>query len=230
MQVESRKTAWKPGMPISVVIADDHQMIREGFKVLISEEKDIQIIGEASGGREAIQLAGSLSPDVMVIDISMGDTNGIEVTRQITSQNPEIKVIAYSVHADTRFIDDILKAGAAGYVLKDDAVEEVTQCIRSVISGERFFSTGIRSRMIDGFLETLTNGNTISMNVLSSREKDILKAISEGKNTKQIAALFRISSRTVDIHRKHVMDKLNMYSIAELTKFAITMGLTTTKT
>ena len=229
MKTENGGTPWKPGMPIRILIADDHQVVRTGIRSMLSEESDFEFVGEASNGREVVEMADKLAPDLIIMDISMEEMNGIEATRLIIRKNPHIIVIACSIHQDPRFIAGIMKAGASGYLLKDDSISEFAHGIRAVLSGEKYFSASIRGKMIDGYLNSLLAGDASSLEDLSTREREILKLISEGKSSKYIADLLKISTRTVDIHRKNIMDKLNIFSVAELTKYAINMGLTSTE-
>lgn len=213
-------------MSIRVVLADDHRIIREGLRALLEQEQDIQLVAEAETGREAVQLARKLTPHVLVMDLAMPDLNGIEATRQVVKESPQVKVLGLSMHTDKRFILGMLEAGASGYLLKDCAFEEFVNAVRSVAAGGMYLSPRIagavvRERLMPAAAPVSTPGGA-----LTPREREIVQLIAEGRCTKEIADLLSVSVKTVETHRQHIMAKLNINSVAELTKFAIREGLT----
>ena len=213
-------------MSIKVLLVDDHRIVREGLRVMLEKEHDITIVGEAEDGRRAEQLAQELVPDVIIMDVTMPDLNGIEATRQITAKLSGVKIIALSMHNDRRFVLNMLKAGAAGYILKDDAFISLSKAIRTVMINKSYLSNQI-SDMLDnhGFASSHGTKSTDS-ELLSSREREVLQLVAEGKTSNQIAEKLHISGKTVETHRQQVMFKLNIKNVAELTKYALRVGLT----
>jgi two-component system response regulator NreC len=214
--------------PIRVLLADDHRLLRDGLRAMIQSQDDMQLVGEANEGREAVQLAGESSPDVVVMDISMPGLNGIDATRQIRARNPSVKVVALSAHTDQRMTSGMIAAGASGYLPKHMAFEELATAIRTVAADEVYLSPQIAG----GLLEQLssTGGNLTPSSAsrpLSPREREVLQLMAEGKATKEVAAVLHVSVKTVETHRRQMMEKLKLYSVAELTKYALREGLTT---
>jgi DNA-binding NarL/FixJ family response regulator len=210
--------------PIKILIADDHQIFRQGLKNLLSHESAFRVVGEASDGRSAVQMASELQADIVVMDIAMPAMDGIEATRQLTSALPATKIIALSMHTSRRFADEMIKAGAKGYVLKDGAFEELAEAIRVVLSGKIYLSPRVSAAANgDG------NGNSPHESPvthrLSPRERDVLRLLAQGRSTKEIAGDLELSVKTIETHRRQFMDKLNLFSVAELTKYAIREGL-----
>lgn len=214
-------------MPIKILIADDHQMFREGLNSLLQGDPKMEVVGMAQNGREAVQLCSALLPDVVLMDISMPDLNGIEATRQIQKEHPEMMIIGLSMHADHRFVTRMLKAGAVGYLLKDSAFEELARAIRVVKSGKIYLSTNISDLLIKDYIRNIKDEETSYLAKLSEREREVLQLLAEGKNVKQIAAKLDISDKTVETHRQHIMRKLEIYNLADLIKFALREGITT---
>jgi len=213
-------------MTIQVLLADDHKIVRDGLRVLIERCQDMQVIAEAEDGRKALQLARKHKPDVVVMDISMPGLNGIDATRQILEEVPGVKVIALSMHSDKQFVDGMLRAGAVGYLLKDCAADELIQCIRTTLSGRVCLSAEITGLLVKEYLQP-TVDDVIAAGVnISPREREVLQMIAEGHSTKNIADSLHISVKTVETHRKNIMEKANLHSVAELTKYAIRHGLT----
>ena len=213
-------------MSIKVLLVDDHQIVREGLRVMLEKEHDITIVGEAEDGRGAEQLAQELVPDVIIMDVAMPDLNGIEATRQITAKLSGVKIIALSMHNDRRFVLNMLKAGAAGYILKDDAFQSLSKAIRTVMVNKSYLSHHI-SDMLDNHGFTSSHGTkSTDGELLSSREREVLQLVAEGKTSNQIAEKLHISAKTVETHRQQVMLKLNIKNVPELTKYAIRVGLT----
>ena len=213
-------------MATRILLVDDHQIVREGLKALLDTQDGLQVIGQAASGREAIELARELQPDVVVMDVGMPDLNGIESTRRILNEMPWARVVALSMHSDRRFLSEMLKAGASAYLLKDIAFEELTLAVRSVASGRVYLSPQIANVVVDGYLgrggsDQVPGGFA----VLTSRKREVLQLIAEGETTKQIAAALHVSVKTVETHRRQLMEKLELRSVAELTKYAIREGL-----
>jgi two-component system, NarL family, response regulator NreC len=213
-------------MNVQILIADDHKLMREGLSSLLGQQPDIQVVAQANNGREAIQLTEKYSPDVVVMDVSMPDLNGIDATRQIVSRRPKTKVIALSMHSDRQFVAEMFRAGASGYLLKDSAFEDLASAIRTVAKNQTFIAPRISGFSLDDYNYTQAGEPLVSPR-LTDREREVLQLMAEGKGTKEIAAELGLSAKTVETHRQHLMDKLDIYSVAELTKFAIREGLTT---
>ena len=217
-------------MPIKILLAEDHRIVREGLRALIEKQKDMEVVAEAKNGRSTVQLARKLVPDIVIMDITMPELNGIEATRQILAKAPGIKVIALSMHSDRRFVLEILSAGASGYLLKDCAFEELAQAIRIVTANQTYLSAKISKIVIKDYVRRLLLNNAPVSSILTAKEREILQLLAEGKATKEIASRLEISIKTVDTHRKSIMNKLDIHSIAELTKYAIRSGLTSLET
>ena len=214
-------------MSIRIVIADDHQIVRQGLKLLLEKESDMEVVGEAEDGRSTVTLTRELTPDVVVMDVKMPEMNGIEASHRILSEFPDVKVIALSMYSDRRFVIDMLKAGAQGYLLKDCAFEELAQAIRLVITSKTYLSPGIAEIVVKDYVTLDSRANQSVFAALTPREREVLQLIAEGKRTSQIAELLHIGIKTVDTHRQQIMHKLKTRSVAELTKFAIREGLIT---
>jgi DNA-binding NarL/FixJ family response regulator len=214
-------------MSVKIILADDHKMMREGLSSLLDQQPDINVVGQAVNGREAVQLAEKLEPDVVVMDVSMPDLNGIDATRQITSRKRQTKVIALSMHSDRQFVAEMFRAGASGYLLKDSAFEELTSAIRTVARNETYIAPKISGVSFEDRGGDSSPQEPFLPPRLTDREREVLQMIAEGKGTKEIAAELFLSSKTVETHRQHLMEKLDMYTVAELTKYAIREGLTT---
>jgi DNA-binding NarL/FixJ family response regulator len=213
-------------MSVKILIADDHKIIREGLRALIERKPGMEVIGEVENGRKAVQLVQELLIDIIVMDIAMPDLNGIEATRQIVARAPSIKVIALSMHSDKRFVVEMLKAGASGFLLKDCAFEELIYAINAVRANRTYLSPKIADMMIKDYVRLLPMGELSVFSVLTPRQRQVLQLLSEGKGTSRIAHDLQVSVKTVETYRQQIMDKLNIHSIAELTKYAIREGLT----
>jgi DNA-binding NarL/FixJ family response regulator len=216
-------------MPIRVLLADDHRMVRDGLRALIQSEDDLQVVAEAEDGRTAVTLAGELSPDVVVMDISMPDLNGIDATRQIKSHDPAVSVVALTAHADPRMVSSILGAGASGYLPKDAAFEELAVAIRTVVAKKVYLSPQVAGTVVQQYVGRPNpggSGNVGPFQALTPREREVLQLMAEGKATKEIAAALHVSVKTVETHRRQMMDKLDLQSVAEVTKYALREGLT----
>ena len=214
-------------MNIRLVIADDHKIMREGLKSLVAKESDITVVGEAETGKATVSMVQKLSPNIVVMDIAMPDLNGIEATRKIIKTNPNVKVVALSAHSDQHFIREMMTAGASAYILKDTAYEELVRAIREVMKGKKYLSSDIARGVLDTYVKL---SRPLSENpafvVLTDRERETLQMIAEGKSTKEIAGNMEVSVKTIETHRRNIMEKLDMHSIAELTKYAIREGVT----
>jgi DNA-binding NarL/FixJ family response regulator len=213
-------------MSIKIILADDHKIVRDGLRSLLEKHSGMEVIAEAADGRNALKLVRELKPDVIVMDITMPDLNGIEATRQITSGHPNIKVIALSVHSDKRFVLGMLQAGATGYLLKDCAFEELADAIRAVVESHTYLSPEISDIVIKDYVCQSFAPNRAVTSSLTTREREVLQLMAEGSATKKIASTLNVSVKTVETHRLHIMNKLNTRSVAELTKYAIREGLT----
>jgi two-component system response regulator NreC len=213
-------------MSIKVMIADDHQIVREGLRTMLEKEHDIQVVGEAVDGRMTERLARELVPDVIIMDVAMPDLNGIEATRQIVAELPGVKIIALSMHDDRRFVLNMLKAGAAGYMLKDCAFKDLAKAIRVVMNHKTYLSHEIADIVVKDYLASSSPTESSVFQLLSPREREVLQLIAEGKTSAQIADNLHISVKTVESHRQQIMIKLKIKSVAELTKYAIREGLT----
>jgi len=213
-------------MTIRVLLADDHNIVREGLRSLLEKEPDIDIVAMADNGRTAVQLAGELRPDVAVLDIAMPEMNGIEATRRISRDDPEIKVLALSMHSARRFVTEALSAGAKGYLLKDCAAEELVRAIRTVAGNETYLSPKVAGLIVKDYLKHSPETTLSDNSCLTNREREVLQLIAEGESTKEIAFKISVSIKTVETHRQQIMKKLNLHSVAELTRYAIREGLT----
>jgi len=217
-------------MSIKVLLADDHALIREGLRSLLEKQPDMEVVADADDGRRAIELVRELSPDVVVMDVTMPTLGGIEATRQITGEFPAVKVIALSIHSRRRFVADMLQAGAAGYILKECLFDELVQAIRAVSEGGRYLSPRITDVVVDDYVKRLSSGDESPLRSLTGREREVLQLVAEGKSTKQIAQELHVSTKTIEANRRQIMEKLDMHSVAELTKYAVREGLTSLET
>lgn len=214
-------------MKKTVLIADDHKIFREGLKMLLESQQDVQVLGEAENGRALVRMARQLQPDLVIIDVAMPEMNGIDATRQIKELGTGTRVLALSMHSDSRFVTQMLKAGADGYLLKDCAFNELTEAMQTVFQNRIYLSPGITDLVVKAYLEhAVDSGGPGNPSALTSREREILQLVAEGKNTLEIAEILNISGKTVDTHRRQIMRKLDIHSVAELTKYAIREGIT----
>ena len=212
--------------PISVLLAEDHAIVREGFRSLLKHESDIEVVGEAETGRQAIAMVKKLRPAVVVMDIAMPLLNGLEATRQIRKDVPDTKVVILSAHDDDAYVKQVVGLGAVGFLLKQTSSDNLARAIREVHQGKSFFSPAISRRLACRAEKADRAGNfTMKNNHLSSREVEVLQLIAEGKPNKQVAAELGVSFKTVDKHRQHLMSKLNIHDIAGLTRYAISVGI-----
>ena len=208
----------------TVVLADDHAVVRDGLRVLLEAHSDIQVIGDAANGRQAVRLALQLHPDVVVMDIAMPELNGIEATQQIHDASPSIQVLILSMHSSSEHIFRALQAGARGYLLKDSAGAEVVDAVRAVHAGRRYLSQKIASTVLDDYISERHRASPLDS--LSPRERQILQLVAEGKSSAEAAALLFLSPKTVDTYRSRMMQKLGIGDMSSLVKFAIQHGIT----
>jgi DNA-binding NarL/FixJ family response regulator len=214
-------------MTIRVLLADDHKIFRDGLRTLIDKETGMEVVAEAENGRKAVKLTEKLLPNVIVMDVSMPDMNGIEATRKIMAGLPNVKVIGLSMHSDRRFVLGMLETGATGYLLKDCAFSELAIAIRQVLTGHTYLSPGIADVVVKEYIGKVNFPSRKAHSLLSPREREILQLIAEGMTAKEIAAHLNLSIKTVETHRWNIMEKLNIHNIAGLTKHAIREGLVT---
>jgi DNA-binding NarL/FixJ family response regulator len=212
-------------MRIRILLADDHPILIEGLRAILEQHPDIDVIAMAHSGREAVRMSRDQQPDVVVMDVSMPDLNGIEATRQLIAARSKAKVLGLSMLADKRFVAAMLEAGASGYVLKECAVEELIRAIRIVMADQVYLSPAIARLVVDDFRALKAEIARSTASLLTGREREVLQLIAEGHDTKAIAAQLYLSVKTVNTHRERLMDKLQIYSVAKLTKYAIREGL-----
>ena len=217
-------------MDIKILLADDHKIVSDCLKPLLNEQSDMQVVARAANGRMAVKLTQKTKPDVVIMDITMPDLNGIEATRQIIAHCPEVKVIALSMNSGRRFVTGILNAGASGYLTKTCSFEELVSAIRNVAANKKYLSPEISDIVIEESLVKSSIEKPSVSSLLTSREREVLQLLAEGKTVKEIAHQLFVSIKTVHTHRKQLMEKLNIDSIAKLTKYALQEGLTSLKT
>jgi len=211
---------------IRVLLADDHQLMRSGIRLMLEREGDLMVAGEASDGREAVALAKSLKPDVVVMDIGMANLNGIEAARQMTQDMPELAVLMLSMHSDESYVLRALKAGAKGYLLKDSAEQDLIKAVHVVAGGKSFFSPAVSRVLLDDYVRKLKrSGTDDAYDLLTPRERELLQLIAEGKSNKDIANLLNLSVYTVESHRSNLMEKLNLRGLPELILYAVRRGI-----
>lgn len=218
-------------MPIQIVLVDDHTLLRQGLRMLLEQQQNMKVIGEASNGRDAIGMVRQLAPHVVVMDISMPQLNGIDAARQITRDFPMCKVLGLSAYGDQKTVSEALRAGLAGYMLKDVAMEELAAAVQAVYNGQTYLSPKIArvvvSEYVNGGNGSTTLGDHPPRSRLTPREREVLQLTAEGKALKEVATVLGISVKTVETHRRSIMEKLQLFSVAELTKHAVREGLTT---
>lgn len=206
---------------IRILLADDHTVVRQGFKMILSAQPDMEVVGEASNGVEAVQQAQKWKPDVAVIDVTMPELNGIEATRRIGEISPRTRVLALSMHKDAVYVREILRAGARGYLLKDSIDSDMLAAVRAVAAGQGYLSPAVSDAVLSDYRRHVTD----PLDLLTSREREVLQLIAEGKTNKEIANVLKLSVYTVEAHRGRVMEKLNLHSTGELVRFAVRHGL-----
>jgi DNA-binding NarL/FixJ family response regulator len=217
-------------MSIRILLADDHRILRQGLRAMLAGERDFEVLAEAEDGRTAVELAERLMPHVVVMDIGMPGLNGIEATRQIVERVPSVRVIALSAYADRRLIAEVLKAGASGYLLKESAYDELAEAIRTAAAKKVYLSPRIAAELVDDYVRMSKDPGPSVFESLSPREREVLQLIAEGQSTKEVARILKVSVKTVETHRRQLMNKLELFSVAELTRYAIREGLVSLET
>ncbi len=213
-------------MSIRILVADDHKIVRDGLRNLLEQQEDMEVVGEADNGRAAVELACSLAPNVAVLDIGMPELNGIDATKKILAEAPGVRVIALSMHSDRRFVEGMLHAGAVGYLLKDCAFDELARAVRTAVAGQVYLSPAISGVLVKDYLKKSAATTAAASDVLTDREREVLQLLAEGHSTKAVAARLHVSAKTIETHRQRTMAKLDLHSIAELTKYAVRSGIT----
>jgi len=212
--------------PIRILLGDDHTVMRNGLRLLLERQPNLVVIGEGSDGRETVRLAEELLPDVVIMDIAMPNLNGIEASRQIVSANPDIAIVILSMHSDESYVVRALKAGARAYLLKDSAEGDLISAIHAIIEGKSFFSPAISRILVEDYMRQLEQKNVEdTYELLTSREREILQLIAEGKSNKEVAAMLKVSVYTVETHRTHILQKLNLHNVPELILYAVRKGI-----
>jgi DNA-binding NarL/FixJ family response regulator len=213
-------------MGVRVLLAEDQRLMRSGLATMIGLQADMEIVGEADNGRSAVELAQKLAPDIVLMDITMPELNGIDATQQIAALDPPPKIIVLSLHSDQRHVTDALKAGASGYVVKDSPLEDLVLAIRAVCQGRVYLSPQVAGGVLHDYRRCVPGSASPDFATLSAREREVLQLIAEGKSTKAIASALYVSKKTIDTHRAHILTKLHASSVADLVKHAIREGLT----
>jgi len=212
-------------MSTRILLVDDHGVVREGLRSLIEKQPDMEVVGEAENGRKAVELVRELLPDVVITDITMPNLNGVDATRQIVREFPKVKVLALSIHSNRAFVADMLKAGASGYVLKECTFDDLVEAVHAVASGSTYLSSKVAGVVVSDYVKRLSQTPASPLDALTEREREVLQLVGEGRNTKQIARVLHISSKTVEGNRRKIMEKLDAHSVADLVRIAILGGL-----
>jgi DNA-binding NarL/FixJ family response regulator len=211
---------------VRILLADDHTVVRQGLRKVLEERSDWEVVAEAGDGREAVRQAEELKPDVAIVDVAMPLLNGIEATRQIVKRSPATRVLILTMHSDEAYVNQVLQAGATGYLLKDSADVDLIQAVAAVAQGKSFFSPGVARVMLDDYVRQMSDkGVSDRYGLLSEREREIFQLIAEGKANKEIAAILSISPSTVETHRARIMEKLDLHSAAEIVLYAVRRGV-----
>jgi two-component system response regulator NreC len=215
---------------IRILLVDDHKIVRAGLRSLLDKQSGMMVVAEADDGRSAMRLIRELNPDVVIMDVAMPDLNGMEATRQIVADYPSVKVIALSMHSDRRFVTGMLEAGASGYLLKDCASEELSAAIRAVVRKQAYISPGVAGILVEDVRRRASEAAARTPVALTAREREVVQLLAEGHATKEIAHILGVSTKTVESYRQRIMEKLNLHSVAELTKWAVREGLSSLDT
>lgn len=212
-------------MPTRILLAEDHALVRQGVRALLAAIDDFEVVGEAANGREALKLIRALAPEVALMDISMPELNGLDATARALREQPQLKVIIVSMHATEAYVLEALRAGAAGYLLKDGDAQELERAIRAVARGERYLTPAVSQHVIERFMRTERGETAPAAEALSPRQREVLQLIAEGKSTRDIANRLNLSVKTVETHRAQLMQRLDIFDVAGLTRYAIRTGL-----
>jgi two-component system, NarL family, response regulator NreC len=207
--------------PTTIMLADDHAVVRQGFRMILAAQWDMEVVAEVSNGREAVEKAEELQPDICVMDVTMPELNGIEATRRLAKVSPKTRVLALSMHKDSVYVREILRAGAKGYLLKDSSETDFLKAVRAIAQGKGYLSPEVSDAVLDDYRKHVTN----PIDLLSTREREVLQMIAESKTNKDIANALNLSVYTIEAHRGRIMEKLNLHSIGELVRFSVRNGL-----
>ena len=212
-------------MSLRVLLADDHALLRQGIRALIEKQTDMEVVDESEDGREAVELALKLRPNIVLMDIAMPGMNGIEATRNILAKAPGIRIIALSMHADRRYVAGMLEAGARGFLTKKSLFAELERALRTVATGETYLCGEVASVVREDYVQKFHSDASLSSSILTNRQREVLQLVAEGNSTKQIAAILGVSVKTVDMHRQNLMARLDLHNVADLTKYAVREGI-----
>jgi DNA-binding NarL/FixJ family response regulator len=207
--------------PVRILLADDHDLVRQGIRAVLQERPGWEICGEASNGREAVEKAQLLKPDIVIVDVGMPYLNGVDATRQITKTNPAVKVLVLTIHPSEQIINEVLEAGAKGYLLKSDAAQELINGVESILRNKPYFTPMVADEVLDGFLERRAGRSQYKSRALTTREREVVQLLAEGRSSKEVAALLGLSVKTAESHRANVMRKLQIHSVGELVLYAV---------
>ena len=213
-------------MAVKILLVDDHEIMREGMSALVRKYSQFEVVGQATDGRQALEMASHLNPDVVIMDVGMPNLNGVDATKKLLSLYPDLKIMALSAHSDGSIVGKMIKAGASGYMLKESAFEELIEGLNTLLDGKTFLCKKISKVVFSEYVGMVTNSKKKNIDGLTSREREVLQLVAEGNTTKEIAAVLKLSTKTIDSHREHIMEKLEIRNIAGLTKYAIREGLT----
>jgi len=214
-------------MATKVLLVDDHKIMREGISALLRRYSEFEVVGQAADGRQALEMASQLKPDIIIMDVGMPNLNGVDATKQLLSMNPDLKIMALSTHSDGAVVAKMIKAGAKGYILKESAFEELIEGLNTLQDDRTFLCNKISKVVFSEYVGMVTNSKVINGDGLTGREREVLQLVAEGHTTKEIAEILNLSTKTIDSHREHIMQKLGIRNIAGLTKYAIREGMTT---
>ncbi len=211
---------------VRILLADDHTVMRAGLRLLLERHEDFEVVGEAADGRQAVEIAAEQKPAVVVMDIAMPQLNGVEAARQILNRDPETAIVMLSMHSDESYVLRSLKAGARAYLLKDSAEADLVSAIQAIIEGKSFFSPGVRALLKEDYIHRLAKfGADDTYELLTAREREVLQLVAEGRSNKEVAALLNLSLYTVETHRTHILQKLNLHSVPDLILYAVRKGI-----
>jgi len=211
---------------VRILLADDHTVMRAGLRLLLERHEDFEVVGEAADGRQAVDIATELKPAVVVMDIAMPQLNGVEAARQIMNRDPETAIVMLSMHSDESYVLRSLKAGARAYLLKDSAEADLVSAIQAIIEGKSFFSPGVRALLKEDYIHRLAKfGADDTYELLTAREREVLQLVAEGRSNKEVAAHLNLSLYTVETHRTHILQKLNLHSVPDLILYAVRKGI-----